>query len=174
MTFDLNEYAEAMRGRVEAAKAGDERAARFLLEEFVHHADCFRHRDLQASDRIVLDFLVGAIRDTLDGVDPKKALRLSSGERGNRPKDTLFRDMSLAFDVLAELEMLRASTEEIEGGAIKRAQARVAKLYGMKPSLVRDAWKAHGGEKNVRLLRDEFFPQWTKPNPKGIKGKRIK
>jgi hypothetical protein len=165
MTFDLNEYAESMRDRVAAAKAGDERAGRFLLQEFVNHADLFRHADLQESDRIVLDFIVGAIREILEGITPRKALCLSSGERGNRPKDTLIRDMSLAFDVLAEVDRLRAGTEQIEGGVISNAQKRIAMLYGIKQSLVRSAWEGYGHEQEVRRLRDEFFPQWIKPNP---------
>jgi hypothetical protein len=168
MTFDLNEYAEAMRGRVARAKAGSEDAARVLLEEFVHNAGCFRHGDLQESDRIVLDFLVGAIRETLAGVDPRKALCLSSGEPGRRPRSALYRDVRLALDVLAELEGLRAGEDEFEGGATMQAQARIAERHGIKASRVRTAWENYGGEEDVRRLRDEFFPQWTKPNPKRI------
>jgi hypothetical protein len=129
----MRSYARAIAAlKRKAEKRGDREAALFLLQEFANHADAFDRANLPGSDRLVIRFLARAVREILEGKNPRAALCLDSE---GRPQAPIERDLLLAFQVHAKQQELRC--------LIKEAINSVARQRKLGAPTVRAAWNKH-------------------------------
>lgn len=143
--FTLDEHADLIRFKIVQARAGNKASARFLLEEFVNHADVFKGADIPQSDREVLSFMEHAVREILDKVPPNKALCLSGDGRGRVP---ILRDINLALAVYDHLQSQPAGEER----DIALAKRTVARRRKASFDTVEKVWTRLGSLEGVTRL----------------------
>lgn len=131
-----------------AEKCGDRDAALFLLQEFVNHADIIERErgTIPHSDKLVIRFLVRAVREILNGRHPKQALCLDAE---GRPKVSISRNLALAVLVHKKYQELKDRAKAENGGPVNWAIAAVARERKIGKATVLAAWKEHGGLKGV-------------------------
>src|SRR5262245_25618303 len=107
-----------------AETRGDREAAIFLLQEFANHADAFERCSMPLSDRLVIRFLVRAVREILEGKHPNQALCLDAE---GRPRIPMERDLILAMRVLANYENFKDRAKQARSSPLNWAVNAVAR-----------------------------------------------
>src|SRR5436190_22130276 len=105
---DTDDYTHTLKEfRDKATKYGDRKAARYLLEEFVNHADDIE-RLVKKPDAVVVSFVASVMREILAGVPPRKALCFDGP---GRPPNTELREIVLAVNAYHARQEYKSRTK---------------------------------------------------------------
>jgi hypothetical protein len=151
MTAELwPELVAAATEQVAQIERGDNLAARGVLgQAIVGLRDVVAGRQPDPERLVYLQFLLRALEQIVDGVQPKKALGLWAN---NAPKSVPdMRGVSLFINVGLTLDR---PNESGRAKSVKAAIGEVAKRLGYGNDTVKDAWESHGATKGWKSARD--------------------